>query len=95
MAEKAFLSYVTISTGNGSSELTVIDAKTGDVLGLVWAPVNEGYGSSLAILCVNGRAPPPTTTRGTKSIDSNRAAMLVRGTKPKRTRDNNLLVCVT
>ena len=54
--EKAFLSYVTISTGDGDSELEVIDGKTGNVLGLLYAQASEGYGSQLTLICVNGRA---------------------------------------
>lgn len=55
-SEKAFLSYITISTGNGGSDLTIYDAKTGNVLGSIWAQVSEGYGSALTLICVNGRA---------------------------------------
>ncbi len=54
--EKAFVSYITVSTGDGSSDLQVIDAKSGYILGNVWAPASPGYGSQLTIVCVNGRA---------------------------------------
>jgi hypothetical protein len=55
-SEKAFVSYITISTGNGSSDLEVVDAKTGNILGVIWAQASEGYGSQLTVVCVNGRA---------------------------------------
>lgn len=54
-AEKAFSAYITLSTGDSSTELQVIDAKTGYDLAELWAPAEEGYGSALTIVCVNGR----------------------------------------
>lgn len=53
--EKAFISYITISTGDGSSDLDVYDARSGNQLGSIWAIPSYGYGSILPIMCVNGR----------------------------------------
>ena len=54
-AEKAFLAYITLSTGDDNVDLQVIDAKTGYDLAEMFAPAEEGYGSALTIVCVNGR----------------------------------------
>lgn len=53
--EKAFTSYVSISTGDDDTNLEVVDAKTGVDLGMIWAVPEVATGSMLTILCVNGR----------------------------------------
>lgn len=52
--EKAFMSYITISTGNDGSTFFVIDATSGFALGLLLSVPQEGFGSMLTITCVNG-----------------------------------------
>lgn len=55
VGEKAFLAYVTISDGNASSDIYVYDAVSGYTLGNLYAVPEEGYGSQLTLICVNGR----------------------------------------
>lgn len=90
--EKAFSVLVTLSKGNTASELVVIDAVSGDTLGLLLPISQDGHGSALSVTCVNGRHSIWLTT---KSAPAAAAGLLYSSSTRRRRRGEGPCGAVT